>query len=135
MCRGLLLLSITLCNKNTHTHIRQNSPGLGIGPSQRPLAVRYTTYLRDIYPCHRRVWNAQSKHVNDRRPTPLTARPKGSASFIIIMFILILVNRYSHRILPCGGSFILIQREFLAPDVVPEITVPLNTHAINLRIS
>ena len=75
------------------------------------------------------------KHVNDRRPTPLNARPPGSARLIITMFVIILVSRYSHRILPCGGSFTLIHREFLALDGGPEIKILLNTHACNLRIS
>jgi hypothetical protein len=56
----------------------------------------------------------------------------GSARFITTMFIIILINRYSHRILPCGGRFILIQVEFLAADGEPEITV---SHAVSLRIS
>jgi len=73
-CRGLLLHLVTL--NDAH------SVGL-LWTSDQPVADtstwRHTTLTRDRQPYSQRDSNRQSQLASGRRPTPLTARPLGSA--------------------------------------------------------
>jgi len=40
-----------------HIHTRWDSSIRGIGPSQRPVSVQHTTFVRDKYPCTRQDSN------------------------------------------------------------------------------
>ena len=53
-------------------------------PAQRPLLDK--TQKRNRHSCHRRDWNPQSKQGSGRRPTPWTARPPGSPTFLTFTF-------------------------------------------------
>ena len=48
-------------------------------PDVQTSTWQHTTLTKDRYPCPRRDSNPQSQQANDRRPTPWTARPLGSA--------------------------------------------------------
>jgi hypothetical protein len=64
---------------DTH-HIRQNSSGRGISPTQRPLPVQHTT-LYKRHPCLRRDSNPQSQQANGRRPHALDCSGTGISPY------------------------------------------------------
>jgi hypothetical protein len=49
---------------------------------------QHTTFTRDRHPCHRRDSNPQSQQARGRRPTPQTAPPLGSATWILRCFVI-----------------------------------------------
>jgi len=75
MCKGLMLDLITL--RNTFTL------SMTLWTRNRPVAksilLQHTTFLIEKVPCRPRNSNPQSQQASDRRPSPLNARPTGSA--------------------------------------------------------
>ena len=71
--QGRLMVEVFRSRTITH-HSRQDYPGRGIGPSQRPLPDS-TQHSQDRHPCPRRNSNPQSQQASGRRSSPQTARP------------------------------------------------------------
>jgi hypothetical protein len=61
---------------HTHTDTRQDSSGRVISPSQRPMPTQDKTTYK---PCPDRDSKPEPQQPCDSKPTPLTARPLGSA--------------------------------------------------------
>jgi len=80
-CRGFLLHLITL--NDTHTHTRYDSPGLGIGRSQRPLPDNRQHSQETKIHGPRSDSNPQFQQGSDRRPTVLDRTPAGLSVFTV----------------------------------------------------
>jgi hypothetical protein len=76
--------SLSRFHYHTHTHhTRYDSSGRVFNPTRRPLSENTQTFTRDKHPYTQRDSNPHSRQASDRRPTPSTARPPGSATMFI----------------------------------------------------
>ena len=82
--QGLLIHEVSRSHTTTH-HIRQDSSGRVISPSQRPLPD--TTLTTDRHPGPQRDSNPQTQQRSSRRPTPQTVRPLGQVVFPTLLTI------------------------------------------------